>query len=410
MQPESISPKSILNSALIADMNHYSCNVCATALSHVLYESEGSQSLTSLCQVRPGFTRVYACERCGHLQTEEMADSATFYESDYDILINSEDEDQIYEVMPDGTKIYRTDHQVKVLLEKLPLPTGARILDYGCAKSAMIRNLLLQRSDLEPYLFDVSSRYIPFWERFIKPGHWSVHEVPSDWQDSFDVVTSFFSMEHMVRPEESIRTMAAMLKPGGALYCIVPNVDTNIADFIVLDHVNHFSSPSLHHLLKSAGLEVESIDGAAHRGAFVVVARRTTQLERLTLPNDFSKQVQVCLNRFQDIASFWTKAAERVRSQEAQLPLGTEVAIYGAGFYGAFVASCLKDPQRLVCHLDQNVYLQGRDLNGRPIVSPAQLPDHVRHIWVGLSPAHAREIIAQVSSLSSRPATFLFLE
>lgn len=391
-------------------MSHLSCNVCAAPLTHALYESEGAQSLTSLCQVRPGVTRVYACGRCAHLQTEEMADAAAFYERDYDILVHSEEEDQIYEVKPDGTQVYRTAHQVKVLLDKLLLPPQARILDYGCAKSATIKSLLAQRPDLQPHLFDVSARYIPFWEKFIEPGRWAVHETPAQWQDHFDVVTSFFSMEHMVQPEASVRKMAAMLKPGGALYCIVPNVATNVADFIVLDHVNHFSAPSLQHLLQGAGLVVESIDDTVHRGAFVVVARRAAVPQQAGLPAGFPQQVQDWLARFQDMASFWSNAAGQVRQQEEALPPDAEVAIYGAGFYGAFVVSCLKEPQRVVCHLDQNIYLQGRELNGRPILPPAQLPAHIRHLWVGLNPAHARRIIAQVDVLAARPLSFLFLE
>ena len=391
-------------------MNNLFCNVCAAPLTHPLYESEGANSLTSLCQVRSGATRVYACGRCAHLQTEEMVDAASFYEIDYDILINSEEEDQIYEVKPDGTQVYRTDHQVQVLLKKLPLPSGARILDYGCAKSAMTKSLLSQRSDIQPHLFDVSARYIPFWEKFIKPGRWAVHETPSTWQGYFDVVTSFFSMEHMVQPEASVRKMASMLKPGGALYCIVPNVATNVADFIVLDHVNHFSGPSLSYLLSRAGLVVESIDDTAHRGAFVVVARRIANAELTAFSAEYSLDIQDCLSRFQAMASFWSKAAERVRSLEAQLPPGAETAVYGAGFYGAFVVSCLKEPQRAVCHLDQNVYLQGRDLNGRPILSPAQLPEHIQNVWVGLNPTHARQILSQVGALKARQMSFLFLE
>lgn len=391
-------------------MNNLLCNVCAAPLTHALYQSEGVNSLTSLCQVRSGVTRVYACGRCAHLQTEEMANVVSFYESDYDILVNSEEEDQIYEVKPDGTQIYRTDHQVNVLLDKLPLPFGARILDYGCAKSAMTKSLLSQRSDIQPHLFDVSSRYIPFWEKFIEPGRWAVNETPSAWRGYFDVVTSFFSMEHMVQPEASVRKMAAMLKPGGVLYCIVPNVATNVADFIVLDHVNHFSAPSLVCLLTGAGLVVESIDDTSHRGAFVVVARRVNEAGQMALPAEFSGDVQDWLSRFQNIATFWSNAAERVRSQDAQLPPDSEIAIYGAGFYGAFIVSCLKEPQRVVCHLDQNVYLQGRKLNGRPVLTPDQLPQHIKHIWVGLNPAQARQIVSQVDALNARPISFLYLE
>jgi len=391
-------------------MNHSYCNICAAPLSRALYESEGLQSLTSLCQLRFGVTRVSACAQCGHLQTEEIPDSAAFYENEYDILVSSEEEDQIYEVKSDGKQIYRTDHQVKVLLEKLTLPKEARILDYGCAKSSMVRRLLSQRSDLQAHLFDVSPRYLTFWEKFIEPGRWAIHNLPHNWEGYFDVVTSFFSMEHMVRPVESVRKMAAMLKPGGALYCIVPNVSTNIADFIVMDHVNHFSSTSIHYLLHSAGLEVDSIDADAHSGAFVVLAHRSEQSARATLPKEFTHNVEDWLKRFENIASFWSKAAENIRSQEAQLPKGAGIAIYGAGFYGAFVVSCLRDPNRVECHLDQNIYLQGQKLNGRPILPPTQLPEHIKYIWAGLNPAHAREIIQHVDALNLRPLTYLFLD
>lgn len=391
-------------------MNNLFCNVCSEPLAETLYQSEGANSLTSLCQVLPGVTRVYACGKCAHLQTEEMEDADSFYESDYDILINSEEEDQIYEVNPDGAKVYRTDHQLKVLLNKLSLPSGARILDYGCAKSAMMKALLKQRPDIKTHLFDVSSRYISFWEKFNEKDRWAVHETPDHWQDYFDVVTSFFSMEHMVEPEASIYKMTAMLKPGGVLYCVVPNVETNIADFIVLDHVNHFSAPSLEYLFSKAGLVVESIDDTSHRGAFVVVARRANEVKHVEMFEEFSRDVQGLLPRFQEIASFWSNAAERVRFQEAQLPEDAETAIYGAGFYGAFIISCLTKPERVVCHLDQNAHLQGRQLNGRPIVTPSELPKHIENIWVGLNPAHARKIISQVELFSARNLSFLFLE
>jgi len=397
------------------DMSTLSCNVCGGPLGPCLYESEGGQSLTSLCQVRPGTTRVHACPACGHLQTQEMADAAAFYESDYDILVHSEEEDQIYELAADGTPIYRTAHQVKVLLDKVTLPAGALLLDYGCAKSATIKSLVAQRTDVVPHLFDVSSRYIPFWEKFVQPAHWgthwAVHEMPASWQGRFDAVTSFFSMEHMVRPADSLRQMAAVLQPGGTFYGIVPNVATNVADFIVLDHVNHFSETSLRHVLQGVGLEVVEIDAQAHRGAFVIVARKVADAHVASpLPANFGSDVAQWLARFDEMAAFWQQAGERVRAQEAQLPASAPVAIYGAGFYGAFIVSCLRHPERVVCHLDQNVFLQGRELNGRPIVPPQDRPEGVNTVWVGLNPVHARQVIARVPSLAAGDVRVLYLE
>lgn len=391
-------------------MTHSTCNVCSSSKIQLLYTSNTEQSLTSLCQVRPGVTRVYFCTTCGHLQTDEMKDSAAFYESEYDILVNDEDEDQIYEVKSDGTEVYRTNHQVSIFLDKIQLPHGARLLDYGCAKSSMVKSLLSMRADLSPHLFDVSSRYIPFWEKFIEPGRWAIHDIPDKWYSSFDVVTSLFSMEHMVQPMHSVREMASMLKPGGALYCIVPNVNTNFADLIVLDHVNHFSINSLLYLFQSVGLVVESIDEESHRGAFVAVARRPEIAPSLPFTSYSSQEVRNLCIGFQEVASFWSKASEKVCLKESKMPKHSECAIYGAGFYGAFLASCLKAPQHIRCYLDQNIHLQGRELNGRPILKPDRLPEHIEYIWVGLNPAVARTIISQVEKFMPSTVKFLFLD
>lgn len=390
-------------------MPSLSCNVCLTALEDKLFESDADQSLTSLCQVVQGATRVYACHRCGHLQTPEMADSAAYYESDYDILVNSEEEDQIYELRGDGAPLYRTEHQVNVLMGKVNLPAGAALLDYGCAKSSTIKALLSKRSDVVPHLFDVSARYIPFWDKFVQPSNWAVNEVQAAWKDHFDLVTSFFSLEHMVRPADSLRQIAGVLKPGGVFYGVVPNVLTNIADFIVLDHVNHFSDTSLHYLLSQAGFDEIVVDDQAHRGAFVFTARKRAHAASVASGEDFTAAVAGNVARFKELAAFWQKAGDQIRVFEQSGSAGADVAIYGAGFYGAFIAANLRRPDKIRCHLDQNVYLQGRSMNGHPILSPADLPSDICTVLVGLNPAHARRLIAEISSLASRDLNYFYL-
>jgi hypothetical protein len=43
-------------------------------------------------------------------------------------------------------------------------------------------------------------------------------------------------------------------------------------------------------------------------------------------------------------------------------------------------------------------------------LSPAQLPEHIQNVWVGLNPIHARQIVSQVGALKARQMSFLFLE
>lgn len=381
-----------------------SCYVCAYPQCEVLYQSQGDRSLTSLCQIHPGATSVYVCPRCGHCQSDVMNDVEAYYDTEYDILVDSEEEDQIYEVVA-GKPIYRTEHQVLTLRRKLPLDGPVALLDYGCAKSSTIRTLAAQSPEVTPHLFDVSSRYIPFWEKFAKPDHWAVNSPKPGWDSHFDIVTSFFSLEHIPTPARTMQEIARLLKPNGRFYAIVPNVATNVADLIVVDHCNHFTTSSLARLISDAGLELVEIDAQAHRGAFVVVATKPASKAR---SNEIdSGEVERVRAELSDIAAFWHGAANRIRAYEASMT-GT-AAIYGAGFYGAFIAASLAEPSRISCHVDQNPYLQGGSFDGKPIVAPAELPAGIRSMLVGLNPAHSRRIISDVAPLRERELDYFFL-
>ena len=381
------------------------CNICHSPLGAPIYES--SRSLTSLCEVSDEATRVRFCAHCGHLQTDELADAAAFYDEEYEILTNSEEEDQIYEVQ-DGRNVFRTEHQVNVLLEKLDLPDGAGILDFGCAKSSTMRSLTEKRSNIRVHLYDISDRYQAFWEKFVAPENTATYEVPAEWQNRFEVVTSFFSLEHITEPAAIVRQIAGLLKPGGVFYGIVPNVFTNTADFLVIDHVNHFTESSLDYLLRSAGFSSVTVDADAHRGALVFSA---------TIPDSGadsgSQEIAGTHTSVQErvdaIAAYWNNAAASIAEQEAALPEGAVSAMYGAGFYGSFIRAALREPALIRFIVDQNPYLQGKMLGGAPVVAPADLPDDVSHLFVGLNPAHARDIIAAIPAFAQRNLGFLYL-
>lgn len=381
------------------------CFVCCALLGESFYRSPG-RSLTSLCQIHSTPTTVHACTRCGHLQSEVIAAVDTYYDQDYDILVGSEEEDQIYEVR-NGEPYFRTQHQVDTLLGKLALAPQTNLLDFGCAKSSTIRALSDAIGGITPHLFDVSTRYVPFWEKFIAPDDWAVNATPPEWDSHFDVVTSFFSLEHMPHPGASMQHIASLLKQGGLFYCVVPNVATNIADLIVVDHCNHFTRPSLSWLMAEAGLELVEIDDQAHRGAFVLVARKTAGA--VEAPDGNASTIAATLADAVRIADFWCDAADRVRTHEAGLPEDESVAIYGAGFYGAFIAASLARPDRIACHLDQNPFLQDKMFNGRPILHPNEMPAAMKTVLVGLNPAHARRIIADIQALSARDLHYFYL-
>ena len=382
------------------------CNVCATVLATPVYASSGELSITSLSQTWKGHTQVWACESCGHLQTGELPDVDAYYDQSYRISLASEDDDQLYDVI-DGKPVYRTEHQVDTLLRKLSLRHGADVLDYGCAKGAASRRLLATRPDLGIHLFDVSSMYLDFWRGLVPADRWATYEPKPSWGGRFDLVASFYALEHIPRLSEALGRIRSLLRSGGCFYCVVPNVFANPADLIVVDHVNHFTRSSLTQLFARTGFVVDEIDERSHRGALIAIGRPAPDVRKITRDD---QSLAETLQRSLAIGRYWNGLRDRVLAFERAVPAVSRGAIYGAGFYGAFLATSLAHPERIACFVDRNPFLQGRELLGKPIVTPEALDPAIDTLYVGLNPMIARDAIAAVTALRARELRTLFLD
>ncbi|MFO0948646.1 MAG: class I SAM-dependent methyltransferase [Planctomycetota bacterium] len=386
------------------------CNVCRAPLGNPIYRSEGEQSLTSLCTLRAQRTVVRFCGNCGHVQTDAILHVDQFYANEYDILIQSDDEDQLYEIRGEQ-RIFRVPHQLDTLLSICKIPHAARVLDFGCAKGAMAKSLLAERPDLQICLFDVSERYRPFWNRFLEAERTALGAIPENWSGRFDLIYSFFVLEHVTDLVGVLDVVRRSLKPGGTFYFLVPNLQANIADLVVVDHCNHFTRSSLEVLLENAGFESVLIDEQAHSSAFVVRASRSldTALGRhLGVPRP-AAEIELARLGIESLCDAWRGMGTRIRDFESRVEPEEKVAVYGSGFYGAFLTTCLSHPDRMVCYVDRNPFRQKRNLLGKPILAPAELPPEVRVVYVGLNPALARSAIADVREWLDRPLRFFYL-
>lgn len=382
-----------------------SCNVCGNTALSCIYESPDNLSITTMNKLITGKTQVFFCGMCGHLQTSELPNLVEYYAQEYTINLASDDDDQLYKIV-DGKPVYRAEHQAAVLLSKVELTSGCKVLDYGCAKSPTLKKVLAAHPDIEPFLFDVTDKYIPFWKRFSKMPQWSVHQPNPAWNGTMDVVLSFYALEHVANLREAIGNVKSLLKPGGTFYFLVPNVYENTADFIVADHINHFSASSLRALLQREGFNNIEVDEKIHESAYVVKATLAS-----VVPEDkpASDEIPACHEAAIKMADYWKDIVSRIREFEASIGEGA-AAVYGAGFYGNFIATAMRHPERIRCFVDQNRHLQqGIEINGKRIVAPSELPKDVTHVLVGMNPRIARANIDAISVWHDRALNYFFL-
>ncbi len=352
-------------------------------------------------------TRVYLCLGCGHLQSGELPNLKEYYAHEYEVNLSNEDADQIYAVV-DGRTVFRADHQAAVLLSKVAWFPGCRVRDYGCAKAQTLKKVLSEHPEIDAFLFDVTDKYIPFWNRFPRQPSWSVHQPDPAWFGTLDIVLSFFALEHVSDLHATLDSIKSLLKPGGLFYFVVPDVYSNIADFIVADHINHFSSGSLHALLEGQGFVHIDVDAVAHNSAFVVTAHLPIGTDVEEEARDL--KVEDTFSAAREMAHFWRDAPRRIEEFEKTKKATDVIAIYGAGFYGNLIASLLTDTESITCFIDQNPHLQGSELWGKKVFSPDNLPQNVTHVLVGLNPAKAHTIIESITSWHDRALSYTYLQ
>jgi SAM-dependent methyltransferase len=379
------------------------CLVCGTPSGAPAYRHDGI-SVTSTARTIAVPTIVYVCASCAHVQTPPLDDIGGYYDTAYNVHLESDDADDLYDVR-DGVPLYRAQHQANVALEKLALAPGASVLDYGCGKGMSLRALLVARPDLDGAVFDVSDAYRAAWDAFVPRANQAAYAPPPSWNGRFDAVLSFFALEHVSDPRDCLAAIRALLRPGGTLHLTVPNVRRNIGDFIVVDHVNHFMPSSLHRALADAGYADIRLDEESHTAAYVVNARRGFDQAVTTPPGQLASYVAEA-RRF---AAFWSAASDAVAAFERDRAGGRKSAIYGSGFYGVFIATRLASHDNLAYFLDRNPHQQTKQVLGHPVLAPGALEDSVEVIYVGLNPARSQAVVADVAPLHRVARRFFFL-
>jgi SAM-dependent methyltransferase len=152
--------------------------------------------------------------------------------------------------------------RARVLSRRLAGVAGKRILDVGCGRGMTLRALGRRGADV--YGTQLSPSAARAAERLIGAGRVFVGELRGAGLPaaSFDAVTLWHVLEHVVDPVETLTEVARLLKPNGLVYVEVPNAGGWTArtfgrDWLAWDvehHAWHFTPPTLEAVASRAGL------------------------------------------------------------------------------------------------------------------------------------------------------------
>jgi ubiquinone/menaquinone biosynthesis C-methylase UbiE len=176
----------------------------------------------------------------------------------------------------------------QIVLEFLPPIQGKRILEIACGRGGFSRLLGSREASVCGADFSASAVAIAK-ERLL--GHPAlagrVTYVQADAQNmpfeenSFDIVISCETIEHVPDPRAAVREMYRVCKPGGTLYLTTPNYLNFMGLYLIYAAVRHpglkssqplderFFFPQIRHFVTAAGWKMIRTDGTVHQFPFI---------------------------------------------------------------------------------------------------------------------------------------------
>jgi SAM-dependent methyltransferase len=277
----------------------------------------------------------------------------------------------------DRERLERTADQIGVFSGR----TSDRILDIGCGGGGLL-DCLAARGYAALHGMDPS----PACASLVgERGHRGVTGTLSRCDiapGSFDGVLLSHVMEHVLDLRAALDAVANLIAPGGWVYVEVPDA-TRYEECLVapfqdfnLEHINHFSSQSLNHLLATRGWAVVeagskslALPGGKRYPAVWTFAMRSRGAspgkDSVTRPS-LARYVE---QSERELAGIVESLASRLEGNEP-------VYVWGVGQLAMRLlgSSCLATTD-IVAFVDSNPIHHGKLLRGRPVISPQQLAE-----------------------------------
>ncbi len=389
--------------------------------------------VTSDCLPFRAGGRLYLCETCGAAQSP--ADAQWFGEigeiyRDYAAFHQAGGAEQCVFDAATGTLRRRSDVLADHLAVTPGFPRGGKMVDIGCGSGVTLR-VFSERGGWQLHGLDQDQRSLPVLAQL--PGFAALHTgTPAELPEGFDLITMVHSLEHFPEPAAVLCDLRKKLgrsklaKDAGRLFIQVPNAEANPFEYLVADHMIHFSASVLSLLAAGAGFETPgahedpaspallSKNWVAKELSFLTKPALTepasikpasikpTTIQAAPLPSQNGRSAShgaVCKVRAQ--IDWLGQFSHTAQQASAKAPFG----LFGSSIAATWLAGILGD--RVSFFVEEDAKRIGREHLGRPILAVEQVPAGAQ-VFIALVPAIAAQIAQRVGPrLAARGATMV---
>lgn len=286
------------------------------------------------------------------------------------------------------------------LLDVVELPQQGRLLDFGCSNG----NLLKSFHGLRPAWRLSGAELVDQWRDTVLalPGVEAFYSGQSHVYDGkFDVISLSHVLEHIPDPSSFLRAMSDHLTDGGRILLATPNLRQNSVDLVIADHCSHFDEDSLRFVAEAAGLTVELLSVTMLPKELVTVLSRGGRAAR---SGGEQPSAELRRSESRERCLFYFSLLEEGRALAHTLR--AEPRPFGVmGSSIAALWTLLELDGKVDFFVDEDKNRIGHELEGKPIVSPEQIPSGAL-VFIPMSVPIAEKIIQRWKHL---PVDFRFI-
>lgn len=208
---------------------------------------------------------IYRCQSCSH----RYLNPRVAYDAAMKIYADDKTASDIY-TQPMQIDIDVVKYQYGLdLIEQCNPPGRSKIMDIGCGAGTMLK--LAEKNGWETCVgIDVNERYGAIYQeakgvQFINTTFECLDS--SRLGNGYDCISLWNVLEHLYNLDAVLGSIKTMLKSGGLLFILVPNVESlatrlmrEMSPTFAWKHLSHFCQKSLVHLMERNGFETVHIE------------------------------------------------------------------------------------------------------------------------------------------------------
>jgi SAM-dependent methyltransferase len=341
--------------------NDFLCKVCAEGCLEILDEYHFLPRVTSDSKPWPAGGQLSVCQSCGTIQKlpdETWQQEASQIYRQYEIYHLTNGAEQL--VFAESGAEPRSQRLVNFVVSHVRLPISASLIDIGCGNGEALANFSSALPEWKLYGSELRLDALPrlrklrnFKELYTVP--------PGRIPGRFSFVAMIHSLEHMPDPLAMLNDVRDLLDEKGILFVQVPDAENSPFDFLVVDHLVHFTRSSLIALVSRAGVLPEVLVNDVVPKELTFLGSRHSRSAATIDPND---GIQTARKAVQWLAGVFAQ----VQSLAKCGPIG----VFGTSIAGMAVYGSVRN--QVSFFVDEDPSRIGNFFDGKPILPPSAIP------------------------------------